>query len=45
MQRQVKFDIPLIPFIDKVLDIPVMLQRQVSAVQLFRLLGPFIPGR
>ena len=35
---------PLIPFIDKVLDIPVMLQRQVSAVQLCRLPGPFIPA-
>ena len=32
------------PFIDKVLDITVMLQRQVSAVQLCRLLGPFIPA-
>ena len=39
-----EFDIPLIPFIDKVLDIPVMPQRQVSAVQLCRLLGPFIPA-
>ena len=28
----------------EVLDVPVMLKRQVSAVQLFRLLGPFIPA-